>query len=275
MVILMKKTICKYAVVRFAPFNETGEFANVGVLLYSAESNFFDFILGGRKCFSRVNRFFRIIDDSVVEGAIGRYTKELQFLKEEVLQKKITAAQAFEFLVKPRATMLQFSNIRTAFTNSPSEYLSNVFSRTVLQNTESIEKTRNSLKTTLRAQLDALELQNPFRRHKFSKHGFETSLDFTQLKDDKPRKVIQPLDLSSKVVAKEFYELADKYEAKLSRMSKLGLLPNEVLVTFSLPNKLDDDIERAWLMVRKELIGIGLKVADIDNPNAIEDFAVH
>lgn len=36
---------CNYAVVRFLPYRETGEFVNVGVVLYCREAGFFDVAL--------------------------------------------------------------------------------------------------------------------------------------------------------------------------------------------------------------------------------------
>ena len=41
----MKKYACQYAIVRFLPYLETGEFANVGIVMLCPDAGFFDFKL--------------------------------------------------------------------------------------------------------------------------------------------------------------------------------------------------------------------------------------
>ena len=41
----MNKFAYRYAIVQFQPYSETGEFANVGVVLVCPETGFFDFKL--------------------------------------------------------------------------------------------------------------------------------------------------------------------------------------------------------------------------------------
>jgi hypothetical protein len=53
----MKKFACRYAVVQFVPYSETGEFANVGVVLICPETGYFGFQLQTRK-YARVTAFF-------------------------------------------------------------------------------------------------------------------------------------------------------------------------------------------------------------------------
>ena len=50
-------TACHYAIVRFMPFVETGEFGNVGVVLFSPTARFFGFRLLGQRI-SRITNFF-------------------------------------------------------------------------------------------------------------------------------------------------------------------------------------------------------------------------
>jgi len=41
----MTKLACQYALLRFRPFAETGEFANVGIVMLAPEARFFGFRL--------------------------------------------------------------------------------------------------------------------------------------------------------------------------------------------------------------------------------------
>jgi len=56
----MKKFACQYALLRFRPFVETGEFANVGVVMLAPEARFFGYRL--LKRYGRITQFFHQLD---------------------------------------------------------------------------------------------------------------------------------------------------------------------------------------------------------------------
>ena len=51
----MNKVACQYAIVRFAPFVETGEFANVGIIMMAPKQRFFAFELELKR-YKRITR---------------------------------------------------------------------------------------------------------------------------------------------------------------------------------------------------------------------------
>ena len=61
----MKKFACQYALLRFRPFVETGEFANVGVVLLAPEARFFGFKLLNKQRHGRITHFFHQLDRKV------------------------------------------------------------------------------------------------------------------------------------------------------------------------------------------------------------------
>ena len=69
-------TPCLYSIVRYAPYAETEEFANIGVLLCAPKENYFDFQLTKRND-SRVKNFFH--DDCIFPVAKDSIQRELQF----------------------------------------------------------------------------------------------------------------------------------------------------------------------------------------------------
>lgn len=72
----MNKIACQYAIVRFAPFVETGEFANVGILMIAPKERFFGFKLETRR-HGRITRFFEELDRK-------HYTQALYQVREEL-----------------------------------------------------------------------------------------------------------------------------------------------------------------------------------------------
>ena len=65
----MKKLACRYAVVQFVPYSETGEFVNAGVVLVCPQTGYFDFRLQTRK-YARVTAFFDELAPKVYLTAI-------------------------------------------------------------------------------------------------------------------------------------------------------------------------------------------------------------
>lgn len=271
----MKKYACKYVVLRFAPYSETGEFANVGVLLYSKSHNLFVFKLDTADIGARVSKFFHIDDKQVFKFAMASYQKELAFVQEQVAHHHMTAQEAFDFLVKPRATLLRFSEVRTVITDSIEGTLNSIFGRMISHSSASQVKSRLKLSNVLRTQLDLLCLEQPFRRHKFSKSVFEVTYDFTQLSEQgEPLKLIQPIEINDKLTANEIFEVVGKNKVRLDRMSDFDLLPERVLLPFSLNGNRTKEADEAWSIVKSELSSIG-ELVDICNKSAIENFAKH
>jgi hypothetical protein len=78
----MKEFACQYAFLRFRPFAETGEFANVGVVLMAAEAGFFDFRL--LKRYGRITQFFYPFDREVYLNGRELFKEELQRFASEL-----------------------------------------------------------------------------------------------------------------------------------------------------------------------------------------------
>ena len=70
------KIPCLYAVVHFAPFVETGEFANVGIIMMAPEQRYFGFKLMGRR-HSRVTHFFEQLEAKVFRATMNTLREEL------------------------------------------------------------------------------------------------------------------------------------------------------------------------------------------------------
>lgn len=126
---------CDYAIARFLPYAETGEFVNVGVALMCAEAGYFDFRLTSNR--QRVTEFFRDLDGAIYTAGLSYFCEELVALRDALrLQRKNRADGAFEKdyalavfreLVRPRESLFRFSPARTALMDDPAEYLSELF----------------------------------------------------------------------------------------------------------------------------------------------------
>ena len=73
----MSKTACQYAIVRFMPYVETGEFANVGILMMAPAASYFGFELLTRR-HGRITTFFEELDTKVFCHAMVELKEELE-----------------------------------------------------------------------------------------------------------------------------------------------------------------------------------------------------
>lgn len=121
-------TACHYAIARFMPFIESGEFANIGVVLFAPEAPYFGFELLGRR-YARVTNFFDHFDGQVFRVVMRQFRDELQ--RVEDLMNGLETDQRFRNLdqggacslwkevIKPRETMLRFSEPRVVLAEVP------------------------------------------------------------------------------------------------------------------------------------------------------------
>jgi hypothetical protein len=117
----MTKTGCLYAIVRFVPCAETGEFANVGIVMMDPEQRYFGFKLMGAR-HSRVTRFFAQLDGHVFRATMKAKHAELVRIEELLGQQGVDkwckaddvefARRLFDEMIRPRETVVTFSEAR-------------------------------------------------------------------------------------------------------------------------------------------------------------------
>ncbi len=131
----MTKFACQYALLRFRPFAETGEFANVGVVLLAPEARFFGFRL--LKRYGRITQFFKELDKKVYLNGRELFKEELERfaaqLRNLALDGRKTvpdvrlAVDLFAELVRHREAILQFDERRVVLADDPKAKLNALY----------------------------------------------------------------------------------------------------------------------------------------------------
>ena len=139
----MNKTACQYAIVRFAPFVETGEFANVGIIMMAPKQRYFGFELELKR-FARITNFFEDVDAKLYKKTLHNLKDELDrvtnVFKAHGFDKRLKvndldfANGLFNEIVRTRETIVRFGEVRTVLTNDPEQKLKELFAFYVERN---------------------------------------------------------------------------------------------------------------------------------------------
>lgn len=142
--------VIRYSVVRFRPFMETGEFANIGIVAIDLGRGKLFWKLAPRRL-GRVTQFFKDIDAMV-------YSNTVEVLREEF--KRIAAERGtnmlslFDHLVQARESTVLFSEPRAAFvTSGVDRYVQELYARNVMRSFVTPEYRETLVARNLRSEL--------------------------------------------------------------------------------------------------------------------------
>lgn len=102
------RAIVRYSIVRFRPFVETGEFANVGIVALHFATQRFTFKLAPRRL-RRVSSFFHDVDAAVYSNTVAALRLEFKRIEQDGTT---VAGAAFEHLTQERESAVVFSEPR-------------------------------------------------------------------------------------------------------------------------------------------------------------------
>jgi Protein of unknown function (DUF3037) len=121
----------RYAIIRFLPFIEAEEFANIGVIMFAPSARFFDFQLS--KKWRRIGAFFESLDRGIFVQSVSEFEEELLRIREQaklLLERgagSTAVSRLFDEVVRPREGLFRFSSVRAVLTETPTEKLDRLF----------------------------------------------------------------------------------------------------------------------------------------------------
>jgi len=277
----VNKIACNYAIVRFAPFVETGEFANVGIVMIAPKYCYFGFKLGIKK-YARITHFFNNLDHKVYQATLYNLRDELKratnMLKQHGFDKRLKnndvnfATKLFGEIIRPRETIVRFSNIRTVLTDNPAEKLEELFGYYIERNFVTKEYQESILEKGVRKLLYDANVGDHFVRTKVGDDEYYTNFPFVEQRNERPIKIIKPLHLAYDEL-KKIIDHGAAWVNKIEQLKKRDLLPNKVLFTVAEP----DVSTKRWdacKEIEDKLLGAGVAVVLATKQQEIIDFAV-
>lgn len=274
----MKPTLaCNYAVLRFRPYRETGEFVNLGVVLACSEARFFDFKVETHR-HKRVTGFFpELIRTSFCE-ARGHFCAELRRLKRLLGDAaKVPDEEAFigvfSELVRPREAVLRFGEVGTVLTDQPEVKLEELYQRHVNRQFATAREYQETIMAgQLRNILSAHQLLERYRMNK--KVGNEDYLVLLPIVSNARtpagvvRRAMKPLDLDRDEPTK-IYEHGDTWITRVQRLKQIGQLPEGMLFALREPKGSEKRV-RAAMEIRTELAKQDVRIVTLEDGAAAE-----
>ncbi len=276
----MKKFACQYALLHFRPFVETGEFANVGIVLMAPEARFFGFRL--LKRYGRITQFFHQLDRKVyLEGKelfkeeLDRFAGDLRRLALDGRKTEpdlILARNLFTELVRPREAMLQFAEQRVVLAENPKEKLGQLFDHYIERNFVTKEYQERLLENTVRKLLFRAQVGLQYQREKIGTPDFAVNFPFVLMLDGKAQRIIKPLHLAQGDTTKILTH-GGQWVDKVRRLRKRNALPEDVLFPVTAPQN-DSKAYDAFMEIRDDLVSARVQVVAANDESSILRFAV-
>ena len=274
-------TACHYAIVRFMPFVETGEFGNVGIVLFSPTARYFGFKLL-RQRYSRITNFFDQLDAKLFRASMHAIRDELQrvndMLKGMGTDRRLKALDRdgaialWQEILKPRESMVRYSDSRLALAGDPQAKLGELYAYYVERNFATKEYQERLLERNVRGFLKDAHLQERFHEHQIGNEEYNARFPFVELMDDMPVKAIKPLRLDHAQPA-QIIDHGGQWRVRIEALAKRNLLPPKVMFAVNGQQVGDSSRARAQREVVASLLDLGVRVHAVDDREAVIDFA--
>lgn len=100
----------RFNFIRFQPYVETGEFAVIGIVVYSPQNHQFSYkLIQTDQQRSRINNFFNPLDHGILQSTLQRIEAELVRIQNLIPEVKNPTA-LYEELTRERESIIRFSS---------------------------------------------------------------------------------------------------------------------------------------------------------------------
>jgi hypothetical protein len=232
----MNQIACSYAALRFMPYRETGEFANVGVVVWAPTAGFI-----GHRCHRRLGRrirgFFPELELDFYRAAVDGAEALLHAVAQKFAGRMPHEAlvQRFHELVRTREGLMTFGPPGAILAASPEQALTDLHQRLVLrQFAQRREYQEQVMRRRLAACLRAWDLSRFYQQDRVGDERFHVEVPFVHRAGDRISKILRPLDLDRDETT-EIYRHGDAWAGIMRRLQHFSALPEQVVIPVRLP----------------------------------------
>lgn len=276
----MNAVACRYAILRFAPFVETGEFANVGIILIAPRAGFFGHDLQTRR-YARITRFFEEMDARTYKAAVSTVGTELKHFSDVVRKRgfhehadpgaQAFAQDIFREIIRPREGIVRYSDPRVVMAEDPAATLRALFEHYVERSFATREYQEAVIERGLRMLLQRARLAARFENRRVGDEGFHVTFPLVETRDEVPVKAIKALNLAQADPSK-IRDHAILWRARIDKLRARRTLPERVLFALSEPGP-EPAQQDAYEEAKRDLETADIQLARAGDQERILTFA--
>lgn len=272
----MTKLACRYAIIRFMPYRETEEFANVGIVLTCPEIGYFGYKLQTRR-YAHITNFFEELDSDTYSSAIKLFSGELTRIKEQVTsirsENSDILRKVFDSLFQPRESIISFSEGRPRLSEKPDDTLNQLFDFYVKRSFATPEYKENVVLRRVKQLLNSLKLEKPFQPLNIGDDIASAKFPLVQQAGDGQLvKAIKPFFLNQEEPGK-IINHGGAWVDKIKRLRNRGLLPSSVLFAVDGPPQTAGNRYLAFQEICSDLKALEVAVIPTNDEKKIIEFA--
>ncbi len=258
-----KLLACHYSVVRFCPYPETDEFVNIGVVLACPATGFLDFRRADLRRRGRVGRFFPELEVNIYSAAMHAWVDSLKPWR-NVPDNGQTFADfdrerqrdVFKTLVRPRESIIYYSEPRVILSDNPAATLDDVFGAYVERRFACVPEYQEKIMCRrLEAVLKEADLLQRYRLdEKVGNEDYQVTFPFVKRAEigARPQQAIKALHLDREKPT-DIIRHADEWMGGVRRLRGYGTAPEELLFILQGPNDRSQSHNRAFDQIRTDL----------------------
>lgn len=263
------KYTCLYSIVRFAPFAETEEFANVGIVLSAPAIGRMEYRLA-RKNLKRVNHFFE---------CNSLFAKAMEIAQNELESVRLMTAEAqesqivnhFRFLTEPKESLIRFSPMRSILVDNLDATLEELFGRYIERQGTGHDRREEVMVREIRTLFTEASIRS-FRDDTLT--GELSKLHLPLVHRNEVVAAIKPLAFDQ-AEPSAILDHCEQWLMKFARAEREGIIHLEnVLIPVTAPSEDDSPRHRKAVKLAKEsILDHGIQLVDFQASEAIAKFA--
>lgn len=260
--------IYRYSIIRFRPFAETGEFANIGIVVLDLDAQRIDYKLA-RKIFPRINGFFDKDAYKAYQAMVAHLDAELGRYAGMLMPGWHTpASEIFAELIAPRESSILFSAPRIMQSDDLIEDISTtLFARLVKREQTTTPNPELQLTQGIRTALRDIGL------HQFKSLAVEDEIIPVRFPLGVQRgtiRAIQPLAFSQKTPMAVFDHGAQWRQRLSYLLDKQKILPDHIMMALEAPDADNEPaIHDAYHATREDLAKLPVRMTETTHNGTI------
>jgi hypothetical protein len=267
----MNKQVCKYSIIRFQPYPETEEFANIGIVLYAMTSKRLEFKLLESKQHARITHFFDPLSKDVFVQTSKIIHAEIERVK-KYLDETRADVDLYAELIRSREDIIRFSDSRVLFCTDPALTVNELFEHYIHRSFAQEPGHEEKMKRQVRDLLEHYNLGEKYKEGVIGeKDKYEVTFPFVA--KNKKRTVIKPIHFKHEKPT-QLIDHGLTWLTKVQQLEKYRFIkPDEILFAYDAPDDTQGALFAAFNEIKEQIVKEGIEMADIKGKDQIIKFA--